>query len=110
MKRLLKCLFDYFAPSNDLDVSALGEALNDPGIRTRWLAAMLDEIRQMNIDVDRALLSSVPLALHDLCARRKAYQEVLAALLAARRNAASQDVPPQSAPSRGLPNLDRVTA
>lgn len=108
--RIKKWLEDIFSPEefNDLNISAIGEAFNDASIRTAWLLSLLDDLRQMNRDVDRALLAGTDFKLADLCARRKAYQDVLESVLAAKRKVAQEVRPnPQT---RVYVDLDRVTA
>lgn len=109
MKKIRRWLKDYFAPGHDMDVYAIGEALNDPATRTYWLAQMLDDIHVMNIDVDRKLLMGSDFRLSDLCARRKAYQDVLEAILSARR-AVTQGERHNPRVQVPVVDLDRVTA
>lgn len=107
MRKLERWLKNIFNPEHDFDMTAIGQALNDPDVRMRWLIDHLEEIRQMNLEVDRRLLDGEDYSMADLCARRKAYKDVLDAILSARRNK-PQDLRhnPGSIP---LVDLDRVT-
>jgi len=93
---------------NDLDTSAIGEALNDAGVRNLWLFGCFDELKRINLEVDRRLLSDTQYGLIDLCARRKAYQDMLESILSARRQV-TQGQRPNPQPPVSV-NLDRVTA
>ncbi len=110
MKKIKRWFKEIFEPEvfNDLDTAAIAGAFNDPGVRTLWLAYCLDEIKEINMEVDKRLLQGSELGLLDLCARRKAFQDVLEAIPAARRKL-TQDVRPNPRPV-GVVNLDRVTA
>lgn len=107
MKRWLK---EMFAPDtfNDLDTSAIASAFNDPSVREMWLTYCFEELKRINLEVDRRLLVGSETGFIDLCARRKAFQDVLEAVLSARRKL--------SQAARHNPrvlsdvNLDRVTA
>ncbi len=113
MKKLKKWLSDYFSPEsfNDLDVDGIAQALNDSSVRHIWLTRTLAELKTINLDVDKRLVSGTNLQLTDLCARRKAYQDVLESILSARRTVVSgtqEQRPNPKAPV--LVDLDRVTA
>lgn len=110
MKKIKRWFKEMFDPEtfNNMDTAAIAGALNDPGVRTLWLAYCFDEIKNINMEVDKRLLSGVYLDFVALCARRKAFQDVLEAILSSRRKL-TQDVRPN--PTREvLINLDRVTA
>lgn len=109
MKKLQQWLKNVFEPEeyNDLDVTSIAEALNDSSIRHRWFLDVLEEIRRINIEVDKRLLSGPEYGLTDLCARRKAIQYVLEAVLSVKRQV-KQEVRPN--PQVQIVNLDRVTA
>jgi hypothetical protein len=110
MMRIKRWLKEVFNPVqfNNLDVAAISGAFNDPGVRQEWLSYCFDELVAMNIEVDRRLLSGNDLGLTDLCARRKAFQDILEAVLSARRKLA-QGTRPNPQPKVDV-NLDRVTA
>lgn len=98
-----------FAPDvfNDLDTGAIASAFNDPGIRTIWLQYCFDEMKNINMELDKRLLSGTEVSLTDLCARRKAFQDVLEAVLSSRRKV-TQAERPNPRPLSAV-NLDRVT-
>lgn len=114
MKRIKRWLTDFFEPGsfNNLDTVSIGEAFNDPSVRAFWLNDCFETLKQINLDVDKRLLSGSEMGLTDLCARRKAYQDVLEAVLTARRQVAGkqQDVRHNPRIGAGSVNLDRVTA
>lgn len=109
MKKLKKWLSDYFDPEefNNLDVASIGQAFNDPGVRALWLAYCFDELKRIHLDIDKRLLSGTEIGFIDLCARRKAFQDVLEAIFSARRKV-MQEV--RHNPREAVINLDRVTA
>lgn len=111
MKNLKKWLTDYFSPEefNDLDIGSITEALNDFSVRGLWLSDILQEFKRINREVDKRLLSGSDLGLLDLCARRKAYQDVLESILSARR-VVMQGSRPNPAGRVVAVDLDRVTA
>lgn len=110
MKKLKRWLKEVFEPEsfNDLDVSVIVLAFNDPEVRAIWLSWCLDELKVMNVEVDKRLLSGSEASFTDLCARRKAFQDVLEAVVTANRRR-MQEVRPNPRP-QVLVNLDRVTA
>lgn len=107
MKKIKQWLNDIFAPEQDLDIHAIGSALNDPTIRAAWMQAVLDEIRAIHVEIDRRLLNG-EMNLIDLCARRKAFKDVLEAILSARRTVTREA---RHNPMSEMPvvDLDRVT-
>lgn len=110
MKNLKRWLTELFEADsfNDLDTAAISGAFNDPTVRSVWLAYCLDEIKAMNMEVDKRLLSGSEQGFIDLCARRKAFQDILEAIPASRRKLA-QDIRHNPRPD-SIVNLDRVTA
>ena len=88
MKKILKKLTDIFNPKEfqGLDSFELLDSLNDPTIRKEWLFQVIEELRRMNLQVDQKLLSNSEFRLVHLCARRKAYQDVLESILSAKRS------------------------
>ena len=107
IKRWLKEIFDP-VQFNNLDMAAIGGAFNDPSIRQLWLEYCFDELKAMNVEVDRRLLADANLSFTDLCARRKAFQDILEAVLSARRKL-MQGIRPNPRNEVDI-NLDRVTA
>lgn len=110
MMKLNRWMKDFFNPRtfNDLDLESIGQALGNPTVREIWLMGILTDLKQMNKDVDRRLLSGNDFRLTDLCARRKAYQDILEAIASARRQV-MQEVRPNPTVPVDI-NLDRVTA
>lgn len=111
MKKLRRFLKDIFSPDNfnDLDTAVIRESFNDPIVRAIWLADCLDELKRINLEVDKRLLAGTNVQLTDLCARRKAYQDVLESVLSARRLIVSGTQELRHNPQKVDINLDRVT-
>ena len=113
MKKLKKWLKDYFNPEefNDLDVEGIVQALNDSSVRHVWLTSVLSDLKAINLEVDRRLLDGgSEYGLTDLCARRKAYQDILSGVLSARRTVVSGTQEVRHNPRPVSIDLDRVTA
>lgn len=110
MRTFRKWFSDYFSPElfNDLNIGEIGSALNDTSVRTIWLDRCLDELKRINLEVDKRLLSDSMYGVSDLCARRKAFQDVLEGILTARRQV-TQGVR-QNPKVQVAVNLDKVTA
>ena len=108
MKKVKKWLSEIFSPENvqGLHLESLTEALNEPMTRDIWLNMVYADLKNMNEEIDRVLLSEQEYKLTDLCARRKAYQQILESLLSAKRSTPSVSHNPQP---NGLVDLDRVT-
>lgn len=111
MKKIKRWLNEVFSPEefNDIDMNAIGEAFNDASVRSKWLLALFDEMKRINTEVDRRLLIGHEFGLTDLCARRKAIQDVLEMVLSAKR-AVAQEVRPNPRSQVSVIDLDRVTA
>lgn len=92
---------------NDIHLSIIAEALSDGSVRSAWLMQVLDDIRQINLDADKCLLVGDTYRLSDLCSRRRAYTDILSAVLAAKRKV-TQEVRPNPRPMVAV-DLDRVT-
>lgn len=109
MKKYMRWIKDIFNPQdyNGLDLDAIRQAFNDSAVRTTWLNTLIEELKNLNREVDRRLLTGTNWQLTDLCARRKAYQDMLEAVLSARRQV-TQDSRPNPRPESAV-NLDRVT-
>lgn len=110
MKKIKRWLKDIFDPENDLDMDAVRSALNDASIRTIWLSGCLEEVRQLSREIDRRILTGHEFSLTDLCVRRKAYQDMLEAVLSARRQVTKEPQDKRPNPRIQDVNLDRVTA
>jgi len=108
MKKFKRWLTDIFEAGDDIDLAQIGEALNDPSVRVIWIASCLSEIKRIHMEIDRRVLGGNNLDIKDLCARRKAYQDVMEAVLSARRTV-TQDVR-HNPRTETVVNLDRVTA
>ena len=111
MRKLRKWLSEFFDPATDTNLYSLGEALGNPETRRRWILDVVEEIKRMNIEVDRRLISGTEVGFIDLCARRKAFQDVLEMILVAKRTTLAQDSRPNpKVEVEPIVNLDRVTA
>jgi hypothetical protein len=110
MKTIKRWFKEMFDPDvfNDMNTAMIGDAFNDPTIRGLWLAECFEEIKRINMEVDMRLLSESTFGLTDLCARRKAYRDVLESVLSIRRRM-TQEVRPNPR-AEAFVNLDRVTA
>jgi hypothetical protein len=93
MKKILQKFKDIFTPKElqGLDSMELLAALNDPQSRKIWLFEVYEELKRLNLQIDSKLLSGSEFRLTDLCARRKAYQDVLEGVLFAQRQAKSHN-------------------
>lgn len=112
MRKLKRWLKDFFDPEqfNDLDTQAIADALNDVSVRSVWLQDCFAELKRINMAVDKRVLSGSDAHIIDLCARRKAYQDVLEAVLVARRHVISGTQEKRPNPRPVVVDLDRVTA
>ena len=93
MKKILKKFADLFSPKElqGLDSLELLDALNDAAIRKEWLWEVYEELKRLNLKVDASLRDGTVLNLRDLCARRRAYQDMLEAVLSAKRQIRSNN-------------------
>jgi hypothetical protein len=107
MKKILRKLEGIFSPKElqGLDSVELLDALNDPGIRKQWLFDIYEELKRMNLEIDVKLRSGEGFYFNDLCARRKAFQDVLDTVLSAKRQVRSHNPADKSAY-----DFDAVTA
>lgn len=110
MKNIPRWLTGLFSPKElqGLDAAELLDALSSPSIARIWLHGVYQELKQMNIEIDRCLLTGRDVHLTDLCARRRAYQDVLTAIKSAKQSAtqAKNHNPREQVPEI---DLDRVT-
>lgn len=109
--KFVKHLKELFAPESiqDLRMDEIALALNDHDIRTTWLTGLLNDLKLMNLQVDKALLDGSQIKLADLCARRRAYQDILDSILLSAQRVKTNDVQHNPRPKRGFADLDRVT-
>ena len=105
MKKIFKKFNDIFGPKQlqGLDSMELLDAFNDPSVRKQWMWEVYEELKRMNLCLDKQLLNGHPYNFYDLCARRKAYQDVLDAILSAKRQISTNN------PAKGGFDLDAVT-
>lgn len=112
MRKIKRWFKEIFDPENfnGMDTALIAGALNDPGVRALWLAFCFEEIIRINMEVDKRLLTARDneMGLIDLCARRKAFQDILEAVLSARRQLTQEVRSNPRMPE--VVNLDRVTA
>lgn len=106
MKKLTRWLNHLFSPKelNGLDVQDILSALSEESTRKLWLFESFQELKRMNLEIDKRLLAGVTFNLTDLAARRKAYQDMLEGILSARRQIRNHN--PKS---MGQFDLDSVT-
>ena len=111
MKKLKSWLKDIFEAEDfgNLNMGVIGEALGDPSVREVFLRDCLDELKRIHLDIDKRLLSGSEMGLIDLCARRRACQDVMESILSARRSV-KQDVRHNPRFTDTVVDLDRVTA
>lgn len=107
MRKIYRWMNDIFSPKQlqGLDAIDLVDAMNDPVIRKTWLWQTFEELKRLNLEVDKGLMSG-SMRLNDLSARRKAYQDVLEGILSAKRTVSSKSHNPKS---DGSFDLDSVT-
>jgi tryptophanyl-tRNA synthetase len=87
MRKLSRWLSNVFTPKelHGLDVVEILAALNEEPIRKQWIYEAFQELKRMNLEIDKRLLNNVTYNLTDLAARRKAYQDILEGILSAKR-------------------------
>lgn len=87
MKKLSRWFNNLFSPKElqGLDVAEILAVLSEESIRKLWLYDAFEELKRMNLEVDRRLLAGDVFSLTDLAARRKAYQDILEGILSAKR-------------------------
>ena len=73
--------------------------------KARDLERRYEELKRLNLQIDSKLVMGSEFRLTDLCARRKAYQDILDAILSAKRQVQSNNPA-----DRGSFDLDAVTA
>lgn len=57
-----RTIFEILCPAelNDLNVEELAIALNNPAVRNRWLQDVLEDLRRLNLHVDKLLERNEP--------------------------------------------------
>jgi hypothetical protein len=107
MKKLFRHLNEIFSPKElqGLDSMELLDAFNDPAVRKQWMWDVYEELKRMNLEIDMKLRNGEGFNFQDLCARRKAYQDMMDAILSAKRQVRSNNPKDKS----GF-DLDAVTA
>lgn len=107
MKKLTRWFSNVFSPKelHGLDVQEMLAALGDEPTRKMWIFDVFQELKRMNLEVDKRLLTGQTYHLTDLAARRKAYQDILEGILSAKRQ-----IKNQNPKSRSEFDLDSVTA
>lgn len=98
MKKIVNFLKDAFTPKDlsNLDVNELLMALNDSSVRKIWMYEMIEDLKRLNLEVDKQLLSKDPWEIKNLAVRRRAYQDILESVLSAKRRVRSPNPRPES--------------
>lgn len=106
MKKIPRFIKNFFTPKelHGIDFQEILDAMNDSGIRRMWILGVFEEMKRLNLELDKRLLSGNTLNIIDLAARRKAYQDVLEGILTAKRQVRSHN--PKA---KGEFDLDSVT-
>lgn len=112
MRKIKRWFKDIFSPEefNNMDTELIRAAFNDVSVRNIWLTECFEELKRMNMEVDQRLLTGTNLQLTDLCARRKAYQDILEAVSSARRQVEKSQDARHNPRVESVVNLDRVTS
>lgn len=105
MKKLNRWFKNIFTAKEvyQLDLQELLDAMSDSGVRKLWLYDTLEEIKRVNLEIDRRLLTGSPGNITDLAARRKAIQDVMELIRSAKRQIKNHN------PKSGEFDLDSVT-
>lgn len=106
MKKVPRFLLNLFSPQHlqNLDVLELLEAFNNPTVRKLWIYEVYQELRALNLGVEKALLTGKTT---DLSVRRKAIQDVLELITTAKRRCSEEKDPDHKILAEV--DLDRVT-
>ncbi len=93
MRTLIQSIKELLSPKElqGLDSQELLDSLNDASIRKLWLMDLYEELKRLNLQIDAKILAGSDFRITDLCARRKAYQDVLEAILSAKRQVRSHN-------------------
>lgn len=95
MKSIPKLFGDWFSPKEiyGIDISEIQLAFSDSVVRNIWLLGIYEELKRLNLEIDKRLLMNDSMDITDLAARRKAHQDVLESVLTARRRAKGSNPP-----------------
>lgn len=106
MKKISRWFKSIFTPKDlqAIDIQEILAAMNEEPVRKLWLYDTLQELKRMNLEIDKRLLNGVTYDLTDLAARRKAFQDFFEGILSAKRQVHSNN--PKS---EGKFDLDSVT-
>jgi len=108
-KYLVRRFNEIFNPSQfqQLDVYGVLSALQDQMVLKKWLYEVLQEIKNLNMSIDRGLVSGKLYDINDLSAKRKALQGILESALSIHREVRRG---PRPNPSKGEEyDLENVT-
>lgn len=108
MRKVPRFLSRLFSPNNlqDIDIYDLQAAFANDTVRRIWLYEVYQELRNLNLKVEKSLLGGYS-QLNDLSARRRAFQDVLEMILTAKRRHVEEKHPDPRI--RSEVDLDRVT-
>lgn len=103
--KIPKFINDLFTPKNlqGLDSEELMVSLADPFIRKAWILSVFEEMKQLNLEVDKQLLSKELWMIQNLAIRRRAIQDMLEKVALAKRRVKTQTHEPSGF------DLDSVT-
>lgn len=110
MRYVKKWLSEMFEPeqAQDLDISMIVESLTDMEVRNIWMESVFEQIKTINLEIDKRMLSGDTQGIQDLCVKRRTIQELLESILSARRTVLGKSQSHNPRPA--YVNLDRVTA
>lgn len=108
MRKTFKRLKDLFGAETiqGIESEAVESALADAAVRNAWIQAVFGELQRINLEVDKRLLDGGEWPLNDLSARRKAIQDVMELVLAAKREV-KRDIHPNPKIEAAI-DLDRT--
>lgn len=111
MKKIKRWISEVFEPSNfnDLDTTPILEALNDASVRKEWVLEVFEMLKNVNLEVDKRLLAGTESGYIDLCARRKAIQDILLMVSSAKRKV-THGTGHNPKVGEVIVNLDKTTA
>lgn len=94
MKKISKYLKSLFSPEHmqNIDFTEVLNAFHSETVRKIWIYEFYQELKNLNLSVDRSLLHG-DARINDLSARRKAFQDILEMVLSAKRQAIEEKDP-----------------